>query len=91
MRVLIVVASLDLRVLDVSCETRGSDVIVRFDVGVMSTHMLDEKVNGCSQCFLNLRNVAVAQGGKGKKCFAAHCVTQTTFRSLLEGFFWCLA
>ena len=35
MRVFIVVASLDLRVLDVSCETRGSDVIVRFDVGVM--------------------------------------------------------
>ena len=35
MRVLIVVATLDLRVLDVSCETRGSDVIVRFDVRVM--------------------------------------------------------
>ena len=32
--VLVAVASLDLRVLDVSCETRGSDVIVRFDVGV---------------------------------------------------------
>ena len=35
MRVLIVVASLNLRVIDVSWETRGSDVIVRFDVGVM--------------------------------------------------------
>ena len=32
--VLVAVASLDLRVLDVFCETRGSDVIVRFDVGV---------------------------------------------------------
>ena len=32
--VLVAVASLDLRVLDDSCEKRGSDVIVRFDVGV---------------------------------------------------------
>ena len=32
--VLVAVASLDLRVLDDSCEKRGSDVIVRFDVGI---------------------------------------------------------
>ena len=37
---------------------RGSYILLRFDVGVTWTRMLDGKANGSSQYFLYLRSVA---------------------------------
>ena len=43
---------------NVSCETRGSDVNLRFGIRGTCTRMLDENSNSRSQWFLSLRSVA---------------------------------
>ena len=54
----VAVASLYIRVPNVSFKRRKSDVIWRFDVSRVSwTRMLDGKPNGCSRWFLSLRGV----------------------------------
>ena len=62
---------------NVSCKTRESDVIWRFDVGSTWTRLLDGKANGCLQWFLFLCSIAAGQekpllagykvGGKSSK------------------------